>query len=161
MRGAGMDGRRMMKFAIGMLALVAAGPALAATCPAAAPFAGWEAAAGGAGEIRVDRATTITLAPDAGLRFPVAPGKATTGGNGAILPFAVVTPGRYRIGAGAGVWIDVVTAGKALPSVAHGHGPECGPVRKIVDFDLAAGRYVLQLSGSKDATVTVMVARGG
>jgi hypothetical protein len=161
-----------MKTLIAAMALVVlAGAADAATCPAAAPFAGFGRAmpataaadaATGSATIRIAQAAAVALRPAAALRFAVAPGKAApAGSHGGLVAFAVATPGRYRVGASGAVWIDVVADGRALPSVAHGHGPECGPVRKIVDFDLRPGRHLLQLSGSRDAGVTVMIAPAG
>ena len=56
-------------------------------------------------------------------------------------------------------WVDVVRAGRALASSAHGHGPACTGIRKIVDFRLQPGRYVLQVSGGTSASVPVLIAR--
>lgn len=82
---------------------------------------------------------------------------AKRGGTAALLSFTVAKAGVYQIGLGSGAWIDVVSGGKALGSVAHGHGPICTGLRKIVDFELAPGRYALQLSGIKAATIRVMI----
>lgn len=39
-------------------------------------------------------------------------------------------------------WIDVTPArGKPLDSAAHGHGPECSTIRKIVRYRLRPGAY--------------------
>lgn len=67
--------------------------------------------------------------------------------------------GRYRVALGAGPWVDVVRDGAALPSVAHGHGPDCSGIRKMVDYDLEAGSHVLQISGNGEAALAVMVVR--
>ena len=75
------------------------------------------------------------------------------------MAFVAPAAGRYRIGAGAGVWLDVIEGGKPVPSAAHGHGPACGPVRKIVDFDLKPGRHLLQISSAATPAVAVMVAK--
>ena len=66
---------------------------------------------------------------------------------------------RYRIALGAGAWIDVVEDGRAVTSVAHAHGPACSGIHKTVDFDLAPGKYVLQVAGSDAPVATVMVAK--
>ncbi len=50
-------------------------------------------------------------------------------------------------------------AGKSLSSVAHAHGPDCTGVRKMVDFRLSPGAYILQLSGATEASLPVMIVR--
>ena len=67
--------------------------------------------------------------------------------------------GIYSIGLSTGAWIDLVAKGKALTSVAHGHGPICTGLRKMVDFRLAPGSYALQLAGMKADTTKVMIVR--
>lgn len=74
--------------------------------------------------------------------------------------FQVAHAGTYRVALGTPTWVDVVRAGTALPAQAHGHGPACTGIRKIVDFRLKPGRYVLQLSGGGATTVPVLIVRG-
>ena len=78
---------------------------------------------------------------------------------GGVFAFTVTTPGRYRVALGSGAWIDVLANGKPATSVAHGHGPACTGIRKMVDFDLAAGRYVLQVAGNGTADLPLMVTK--
>ena len=54
----------------------------------------------------------------------------------------------------------MIANGAALPSVHHGHGPACTPIRKLVDWDLKPGRYLLQLTG-EPATVQVQIVKVG
>jgi hypothetical protein len=42
--------------------------------------------------------------------------------------------------------------------VKHGHGPDCSGIRKIVWFDLPAGRHIIQIAGSQARTIKVMAA---
>jgi len=51
----------------------------------------------------------------------------------------------------------VVSGGKAAASVAHSHGPDCSGVRKMVDFPLTPGTYTLQIAGSRQRAITVLV----
>lgn len=78
---------------------------------------------------------------------------------GGVFAFTVATPGRYRIALGSAAWIDVLAQRKPAASVAHGHGPACTGIRKMVDFDLAAGRYVLQIAGNGSANLPLMVTK--
>ncbi|MCG4273194.1 hypothetical protein [Acetobacter senegalensis] len=63
----------------------------------------------------------------------------------------------YRVMLGGKAWIDVVSDGKSLDSVAHQHGPACSGIVKMVDFILEPGDYVLQLSGNAQQDVKVMI----
>lgn len=103
---------------------------------------------------------TATLLPMSKITFairPEKPGDSTS--NGGIFAFVVPTAGRYRIALGAAAWIDVLRGITPATSVAHGHGPACSTVRKMVDFDLQPGRYLLQVAGSDAASLRLMVSR--
>ena len=63
--------------------------------------------------------------------------------------------GTYQVSLSAGAWIDVVKDGAAVASTGHDHGAGC----KMVSFLLQPGRHVIQLSGNKDDTIKVMIAR--
>ena len=54
-------------------------------------------------------------------------------------------------------WIDVLRGGERLASAEHGHAPPCSGARKLVAYDLAPGRYMVQISGAKTTATTVMV----
>lgn len=112
--------------------------------------------------IRVGRGVRAALLPGADVSYPVAPAKpGAAGTSGGVFAFEVARAGRYRVALGAGAWIDVVQRGRVLTSAAHAHGPECSPVRKMVDYDLKPERYLLEVAGSPAATLGLMVARLG
>lgn len=81
----------------------------------------------------------------------------TRPGKSAIAYFAIPRTGTYKVALGSGAWVDVVSQGRALASTAHGHGPACTGIRKIVDFNLAKGLYALQLAGIAGDSVKVMI----
>lgn len=94
------------------------------------------------------------------VRYVVRPEK--PGGSvsyGGVFAFIAATPGRYRVALGSGAWIDVLADGKPATSVAHGNGPACTGIRKMVDFDLTEGRYVLQVAGNGTADLPLMVTK--
>ncbi|MEO5938996.1 MAG: hypothetical protein ABIQ43_08300 [Sphingomonas sp.] len=110
------------------------------------------------GPVAIGKGTGIRLQPFEKVVFAVTPGRAPKPGSfGGVYQFDVATPGTYRIALEAGAWIDVVFNGKSLESIAHTEGPACSGIRKIVDFALTPGRYVLQLSGAKEAPMRVLV----
>ncbi|KTT71414.1 hypothetical protein [Sphingomonas endophytica] len=109
----------------------------------------------------IGRAAELRLTAGERLTPAVAPAHVPEAGTGGGLAlFQVARAGTYRIALGQPAWIEVVRAGKALPAAAHGHGPACTGIRKMVDYRLSPGRYVLQLTGTNAATVPVMIAHG-
>lgn len=106
------------------------------------------------------RAATLTLAATPMVKYPIRPEK--PGGTvsfGGLAGFIVKEAGTWRVALGAGAWIDVVKNGKAAASIAHGHGPDCTGVRKMVDYQLTPGSYTLQLAANAEPTLTVLVTR--
>jgi len=134
-------------------------------CPASAEplpaeLAGWkkrEPLVAGA-VLLTGKGADVTLRPVGDVNFLVAPEKAPAAGTyGAQLTFRIDKPGTIRIALGAPAWIDLVRDRKAQASVAHGHGPVCSGIRKIVDFKVEPGNYLLAISGSPLATTGVLV----
>lgn len=118
------------------------------------------AEARGAPTVAPSRALRVKLSTNEKLRFarpPVKAGAAAT--SGGMIAVTVEAAGRYRIALGENAWIDVIAGTTAIESVAHSHGPVCSPIRKMVDFDLAPGRYLIQLAGSRSATLPLMIVR--
>jgi hypothetical protein len=180
-----MDAQRKSSMNARLLILVAAStfslaplPVLAQTPPACAAmdasltgeFTGWTsktditaATASKAlskAELTVGKAANVALPSTADVKYATQPEK--PGGSvshGGMVAFRIAEAGTYRVALGSGAWIDVLKNGKAIESTAHGHGPECSTIRKVVDFPLTPGRYVLQISANADAQIGVMVAR--
>lgn len=137
--------------------------------PALPPvLAGWSspiardaaASAGGSKEVALipGQAARLRLLATSKVSYAVTTGKpGSTDSFGGIVSFTVSAPGTYRVALGTGAWVDVVGGGKSLASTAHGHGPACSGIQKIVDFDLVAGTYLVQIAGSSDPAVTAMV----
>ena len=91
------------------------------------------------------------------LRFEIAPErKPDPFKYGGMVPIEVKTPGRLVVALGAGAWIDLVRDGKFLKSAAHGHGPDCSGIRKMVEYDVEPGRYLLQISSAPTASIDAM-----
>lgn len=72
-------------------------------------------------------------------------------------PLDIRTPGRYRIAIDQPAWIDVIgDSGKVEGLMCEHTG--CQPIRKIVQFELKAGRHWLQLSAAARAEIGFLVA---
>ncbi|KQX25910.1 homogentisate 1,2-dioxygenase [Sphingomonas sp. Root50] len=163
------------------MALLISAPALAqmeppapADCttpvPPPAEMAGWTGrtplvAASDAGQLSmatlaIGRGVDAALSPTADMRYVVRPEK--PGGSvshGGLFGFTIAAAGTYRIAIGSGAWIDVLREGKAVESTAHGHGPACSGIRKMVDFTLRPGRYVLQIAANGSPTLPLLLTR--
>ncbi|HEX7873443.1 MAG TPA: homogentisate 1,2-dioxygenase [Sphingobium sp.] len=110
--------------------------------------------------LTIGKAVDARLIRTADVRYPLRPEK--PGGSvsyGGLFAFTVKDAGTYRVALGAGAWIDVVKDGKPVASSGHGHGPQCSGVRKMVDFPLTPGRYVLQLAANGSESLPVAVVR--
>jgi hypothetical protein len=128
----------------------AAQPALAATDPVSAAKS----------RVTDGKAIEARLNKREALRFVPQPEKA--GGSesyGGLFAFPVKTAGTYRIALGAAAWVDVVIDGKAVASTAHGHGPACTGIRKMVDFSLTKGEHLIQIAGSATPTIRLLAVR--
>ena len=133
-----------------------------------AELAGWSprgrrtatASAGAASStaLGLGRAAQLRLTPTPAVRYALRPEKpGELSGYGGLASFTILRSGIYRVALGSAAWVDVVRNGKAVKSVAHGHGPACSGIRKLVSFRLPPGRYLLQVSGNADPVIKAMV----
>ena len=113
--------------------------------------------AGGGATIRPGQAVLASLHPAQHLKLTPAPEK--VGPNGGTLTLVVAEAGTYRVAVGQRAWVDLIRDGKVTSSSAHGHGPKCTGIRKMVDFVLSPGNYTLQLSGSEAESVAVLAVK--
>ena len=148
--------------------LLAAAPAPACTAyrQLGEPWTSWtqsgQAKAGaqvqGAPSLILGKPVTATLTPADYIHFAAPPGKDAKEGFGGLFTLSIKQAARVGIALDGPAWIDVVTGTTPVSSVDHGHGPDCSSLRKIVWFDLAAGRHLVQIAGSKSAEIRVMAA---
>ena len=154
----------------GVSAQTAGAPACTVTAPPPSSLESWATRTpltAAADAARLDTAMLVpgkavdaTLVRTPEVRYVTRPEK--PGGSvshGGLFAFDVAQAGTYRVALGAGAWIDVLDGGKAVVSTNHGHGPDCSGIRKMVDFPLQPGRYVLQIGGNGTPDLPVMVAR--
>lgn len=114
----------------------------------------------GAPGLAIGQAASVTLRPTPQVRYALRPEK--PGGSvsyGGLIDVQVAETGTYRVALSSGAWIDLVKDGKSVTSTAHGHGPACSGVRKMVDFPLQPGHYTLQLGANGAPDIKVLVAR--
>ncbi|CAN5243724.1 hypothetical protein BH10PSE12_BH10PSE12_04160 [soil metagenome] len=105
-------------------------------------------------------AADADLLPTPSVQYPVQPGK--PGGSvsfGGIFAFEAPAAGTYRVAINAHSWTDIIEGKAALVSSAHGRGPACTGITKMVDYPLQAGRHLLQIAANGDPKLTILVVR--
>ncbi|MFA6112361.1 MAG: homogentisate 1,2-dioxygenase [Sphingomonas sp.] len=110
--------------------------------------------------VKIGNRTDLALAPTADVSFATTPNKAPAPDtHSGMAIFTIGTGGTYRVALGTSAWINVVHDGKFLSSTAHTHKLGCAGVRKLIDFALTPGNYVLQIEGGRDAVAGLLIAR--
>ena len=71
-------------------------------------------------------------------------------------PIDVKKAGRLVVALDGGAWIDLVHEGAVVKSATHGHGPACSGIRKMVEFDVTPGRYLLQIVNAPSDKIRAM-----
>lgn len=130
-----------------------AGPR-AALVAAAAPAAGLPA-------LPVGTPATITLQPAASVRFVRQPEQARTpdDAHAGLLALTLPAAGVWRLSFAKPLWVDLLKGDVPMQSGAHGALAPCTSLRKVVEFDAAAGTYLVQLSGNPGREVVMMVTK--
>ena len=114
----------------------------------------------GTATLTVGKGADVALLATPDIHYPTQPERPGAGASyGGLLAFTVAQPSTYRVVIGSTAWVDVVRDGQVIASTAHAPAPPCTGARKMVDFSLAPGRYVLTIVGNKDATLPVLVTR--
>lgn len=138
----------------------AAAPVCTATVAPPAGLEAWSTAPGTTADaIAPGKNIALTLQPIDSMTFPVPlERKPTPGTFGGVYHVTVAAAGTYRVVLQNGAWIDLVRDGKSLTSAGHMEGAPCSGIRKIVDFDLQPGTYIVQLSNARTAQMRVLIA---
>lgn len=127
--------------------------ALAATLLLSAPVFGEIALAPGS-------TATVRLSPQDSLTYAVEPPPPEAPANfGAVLSIEIGAPGVYHVALSAPGWVDIIRDGAALTPVGEPDSGDASDIAKIIDYDLAAGSYLLALSGMTAGTVRVTLSR--
>ena len=113
------------------------------------------------GELAALPATGITLAlrasADAGLPSPPerAPKEGTFAGFASFK--GAPKAGLYTVSLSAGGWVDVVQDGHALKPKGFSGATDCDGIRKTMKYEIGASPFVLQISGSKEDSVSIAI----
>lgn len=148
----------MMRVLIAAVLLAGSGPAWAQSCPKPQDWAKPERhLAARAPEMKFGLkpggAVQIGLLPQDAVRF--AAGKATRKGYAGLAAIDVPRAGTLQLAVDNKTYVDLVRGGKPLALAAEPKMKGCPGVQKMLDFKVAPGRYLIQLSGSPDKSVKI------
>ncbi len=110
--------------------------------------------------LQLDKLYDLKLSGQGSVTYAVKPAKPTLNDSaqGGVARFHTDTAGAYRVSITSGHWIDVVDGTQVIKSRDFTGARGCERPRKIVEFDLPAGKELtLQLSGSTDAAVMIAI----
>jgi hypothetical protein len=116
--------------------------------------------AGGEVSQPLGSAVKLGLLPRAEAKLPMEPSRkprSLESYAGFVSYAAVPQPGVYRITLSEGAWIDVMQDGKEVKSGAFSGVTGCEGIRKSVKFDLAARRFLVEISGSPVRQVSMAI----
>src|SRR5215468_11032858 len=104
-------------------------------------------------------AITLTLVPPGDAKLPSPPERAPKDGTFAGFSSFKAAPkaGLYTISLSAGAWVDVVQDGHFLKPKAFSGATDCDGIRKTMKYELSASPFALQISGSKDDSVSIAI----
>ena len=111
-------------------------------------------------QIQVDKLYDVKLVGQGTVTYAVKPAKPTLNDSaqGGLVRFRVDKAGLYRVSITSGHWVDVVDGAEFIKSKDFTGARGCERPRKIVEFELPAGRdLTLQFSGSTDQSVAVVI----
>ncbi len=104
-------------------------------------------------------AMTLALRAPADARLPSPPERAPKQGTFAGFATFKSAPkaGIYTISLSAGGWVDLVQDGHALKPKAFSGATDCDGIRKTMKYEIAASPFVLQVSGTREDSVSIAI----
>jgi hypothetical protein len=113
------------------------------------------------GEVAALPATGMTLAlrAPAEAKLPTPPERAPKDGTFAGFASFKSAPkaGIYTVSLSTGGWVDVVQDGHALKPKAFSGATDCDGIRKTMKYEIGASPFVLQISGTREDSVSVAI----
>jgi hypothetical protein len=101
----------------------------------------------------------LSLVTPAAAKLPTPPERAPKDGTFAGFAGVKTAPkaGVYTVSLSAGAWVDVVQDGHSLKPRAFSGATDCDGIRKTMKYELSASPFVLQVSGSKDDSISIAI----
>ena len=104
-------------------------------------------------------AVILALRSPAEAKLPTPPERAPKDGTFAGFASIKTAPkaGLYSISLSGGGWVDVVQDGHFLKPKAFSGATDCDGIRKTMKYELSASPFVLQVSGTKEDSVSIAI----
>jgi len=102
---------------------------------------------------------SLALVAPADAKLPAPPERAPKEGTFAGFTSFKTAPkaGLYTISLSAGAWVDVVQDGHFLKPKAFSGATDCDGIRKTMKYELSASPFVLQVSGTKEDSISIAI----
>jgi hypothetical protein len=102
---------------------------------------------------------TLGLTPPVEAKLPSPPERAPKEGTFAGFARFKAAPraGLYTVSLSAGGWVDLVQDGHFLKPKAFSGATDCDGIRKIMKYEISASPLVLQVSGTKENSVSIAI----
>jgi hypothetical protein len=102
---------------------------------------------------------TLALQAPAEAKLPTPPERAPKEGTFAGFASFKNPPkaGLYTVSLSAGGWVDLVQNGHALKPKAFSGATDCDGIRKTMKYEISASPFVLQISGTRENSVSVAI----
>ena len=164
----------MRKLLIIVLASLGLAPAWAAEEPSGCDKFKWpidreRAALTAPDQTRLSSGSELTALPEKGVTIdlraageaglPLAPERAPRDGTfGGFATFKTVPKaGTYTISLSSAGWVDVVQNGQTLKPKAFSGATDCDGIRKTMKYEISANPFVLQISGTKNHSISFAI----
>ncbi len=102
---------------------------------------------------------TLALRPPADAKLPASPERAPKDGTFAGFANFKGAPkaGIYTVSLSAGGWVDVTQDGHFLKPKGFSGATDCDGIRKTMKYELSASPFVLQVSGTRENSISVAI----
>ena len=102
---------------------------------------------------------TLALVAPADAKLPTPPERAPKDGTFAGFTSIKTAPkaGLYTVSLSSGGWVDVVQDGHFLKPKAFSGATDCDGIRKTMKYELSASPLVVQISGTKENSISVAI----
>lgn len=102
---------------------------------------------------------TLGLSAPAEAKLPSPPERAPKEGTFAGFTRFEAPPkaGIYTVSLSAGAWVDVVQDGHPLKPKAFSGATDCDGIRKTMKYEISAGPFVVQVSGTKENSISIAI----
>jgi hypothetical protein len=102
---------------------------------------------------------TLALVAPTEAKLPSPPERAPKDGTFAGFASVKTAPkaGTYTISLSTGAWVDVVQDGHFLKPAGFSGATDCDGIRKTMKYELSDKPFVLQISGTKDNSISIAI----